>query len=169
MPATAAIALLGHRYTMYVDPRIGRPSRLHDPLGRVAATAVLDREWGGLVVVDAFEYEFTVSEVDSWIRDRFRRRAIATTRDGVVLLVGDERSPRRYELVATGPDRFGVYRRDHNLAVLKHARIGNRVDMIGETSLPGFVGLLSTLIVAFVPPHYSRPTDRGSFTRRLSG
>ena len=157
MPATAAIGRLGHRYTMYVDPRIGLPSRFHDPLGRVVATATLEREWSGLVAVDSFEYEFTVSDDDSWIRDRFRRRAIGTTRDGIVLLVGDERSPRRYELAPTGPDRYGVYRRDRNLAVLNHARIGNRVDMVGETSMPGFVGLLATLIVAFVPPHHSPP------------
>ena len=155
MPATAAIALLGHRYTMYAELRIGLPSRFHDSLGLVAATATLEREWGGLVAVDSFEYAFTVSEDHSSIRDRFRRRVIAATRDGIVVLVCDERSPRRYELVATGPDRYGVYRHDHNLAVLNHARIGNRVDLVGETSLPGFVGLLATLIVAFVPPHYS--------------
>jgi hypothetical protein len=154
MPATAAIARLGHRYTMYVDPRVGAPSRFHDPNGRVVATAIMDREWGGLVAVDVFEFEFTVSDDDSWIRDRFRRRAIGSSSDSIVQLLGDERSPRRYELVSTGPDRFGVYRRDRNLAVLNHARIGNRVDMVSETSMPGFVGLLATLIVAFVPPPY---------------
>ena len=125
--------------------------------GRLDQAQRENRAWGGLVAVDSFEQEFTVSEVDSSIRDRFRRRALATTREGIVVLVGDERSPRRSELTPTGPDRYGVHRHDHNLAVLNHARIGNRVNMVCETSLPGFVGLLVTLIVAFAPPHCSPP------------
>jgi hypothetical protein len=160
MPAAAAIAQLGHRYTMYVDPRIGAPSRFHDPNGRVVATAILESEWNGVVSLGSFDYRFAVSDDDSVIRDRFGGRAFGTSRDGVVLLAGDERSRGRYELVTTGPDRFGVYRRDRNLAVLNHAKIGSRVDMIGETSTPGFVGLLATLIVAFVPPRNTSSTRR---------
>ena len=155
MPATAASTQLGHRYTMYVDSRIGAPSRFHDPNGRVVASAILESEWSGLVALGSFEYRFVVSDDDSVIRDRFGGRAFGTFRDRMVLLAGDERSRGRYELAATGHDRFGIYRRDDNLAVLNHAKIGSRVDMIGDTSMPGFVGLLATLIVAFVPPHYS--------------
>ena len=157
MSFKAAITLLGHRYTMYVERRLGRPSRFHDPNGRVVATATLSTEWEGLIELDAFQYRFSVSNDDSYVRDRIGRRVSATTVDGITLLAGTtNRGTGRYELCATGPDRFGLYRRDHNVAVLNHARIGNRVVMVGETSMPGFVGLLATLIVAFVPPRYAR-------------
>ena len=157
MSFKAAITLLGHRYTMYVEARLGRPSRFHDPNGRVVATATLNTEWDGLIALDAFQYEFSISDDDSYVGDRIGRRVSATAEDGMTLITSaTNRRTGRYELCATGPDRFGLYRRDHNVAVLNHARIGNRVVMVGETSMPGFVGLLATLIVAFVPPRYVR-------------
>ena len=156
MSFKAAITLLGHRYTMYVEARLGRPSRFHDPNGRVVATATLNTEWDGQIELDAFQYEFSISDDDSCVGDRIGRRVSATTVDGITLITTTNPTTGRYELCATGPDRFGLYRGDHNVAVLNHARIGNRVVMVGETSMPGFVGLLATLIVAFVPPRYVR-------------
>jgi hypothetical protein len=157
MSFKAAITLLGHRYTMYVEPGLGRPSRFHDPNGRVVATATLNTEWDGQVELDAFQYGFSISNDASYVGDRIGRRASATTKDGITLITSaTNHRTGQYELCATGPDRFGVYRRDHNVAVLNHARVGNRVVMVGETSMPGFVGLLATLIVAFVPPRYAR-------------
>jgi hypothetical protein len=134
MSFKAAITLLGHRYTMYVEPGLGRPSRFHDPNGRVVATATMNTEWDGLIELDAFQYGFTISDDDSYVGDRMGRRASATTADGITLITSTtNRRTQRYELCATGPDRFGLYRRDHNVAVLNHTRIGNRVVMIGET------------------------------------
>ena len=74
---------------------------------------------------------------------------------GVTLIDGADSRASRYELAATGHDRFALYRHDQNVAVLNHARIGNRVEIVGEPSMPRFVGLLATLIVAFVPPRYA--------------
>jgi hypothetical protein len=155
MPLTAAIVTLGHRYTMYVDSRVGVPSRFHDPNGRVVATATLRMEWAGVVEIGAFQYAFMISDDRSSIHDRIGCRASATSLDVVTLIAGESRPARRFELAATGPDRYCLYHREHNFAVLNHARIGNRVDMVGESSLPGFVGLLATLIVAYVPPRYA--------------
>ncbi len=157
MSFKAAITSLGHRYTMYVEPGLSLPSRFHDTNGRVVATATLNAEWDGLIELNAVEYGFSISNDDSSVSDRMGRRVSATTVDGITLITSTtNRRTVRYELCATGPDRFGLYRRDHNVAVLNHARVGNRVVMVGETSMPGFVGLLATLIVAFVPPRYAR-------------
>jgi hypothetical protein len=157
MSFKAAITLLGHRYTMYVEPGLSRPSRFQDTNGRVVATATLNTEWDGLIELDTVEYGFSISNDDSYVRDRMARRVSATTVDNITLITSTtNRRTVRYELCATGPDRFGLYRRDHNVAVLNHAPVGNRVVMVGETSMPGFVGLLATLIVAFVPPRYAR-------------
>ena len=152
MASETGIALLGHHYTMYVEGDPGSPSRFHDPNGRVVATATLDGEWNGVVQLGAFEFGFSISDDSSYVDDLLGRRATATSLNGVTLIDGADRRASRYELIAIGHDRFELYRNDQNVAVLKHARIGNRVEIVGEPSMPGFVGLLATLIVAFVPP-----------------
>ena len=103
----------------------------------------------------AFAFGFSISDDSSYVDDLLGRRANATSLNGVTLIDGADSRGSRYELVAIGRDRFELYRNDQNVAVLNHARIGSRVEIVGETSMPGFVGLLATLIVAFVPPPYA--------------
>ena len=150
------IALLGHHYTMYVGADPGSPSRFHDPNGSVVATAMLDAEWNGVVQVGVFEFGFAVSDSGGYVDDVLGRRASATSLHGVTLIEGADSRARRYELAAIGHDRFELYRNDRNVAVLNHARIGNWVGIVGAMSMPGFVGLLATLIVAFIPPRCAR-------------
>ena len=156
MASETGIALLGYLYTMYVETDPGRPSRFHDPNGRVVATANLEAEWNGVLQLGAFEFRFALSDDSSYLNDLLGRRATATSLNGVTLIDGADRRAGRYELAAIGHDRFELYRNDRNVAVLNHGRIGNRVGIAGESSMPAFVGLLATLIVAFVPPRYAR-------------
>ena len=150
------IGLLGHHYTMHVEADPGSPSRFLESNGRVVATATLDAEWNGAVQLGVFEFGFSLSDDSSYVDDLLGRRVTATSLDGVALIGAADSRASRYELAAIGFDRFELYRNDQNVAVLKHARIGNRVAIVGATSMPGFVGLLATLIVAFIPPPYAR-------------
>ena len=151
---------------MCVEPLLGVPSRFHDANGRVVATAELSKEWDGLLELDGHQYGFSVGVDTSEIRDRMNgRRAMASSLDDIIVIVGTGKAPDRYELVATGPDRFGLYRRDRNVSVLNHVRIGHRIETVNETSTPAMIGLLATLIVAFAPPHYTRESGPRALTR----
>jgi hypothetical protein len=148
--------MIGHHYTMHVETDPGSPSRFYDPEGRVVATATLDAAWNGVIQLGAIEFAFSISDGSSYVDGLLGRLANATSLNGFTLIDGPDSRSRRYELAGIGHNRFELYRNDKNVAVLKHAQMGNRVAIVGATSMPGFVGLLATLIVAFAPPAYAR-------------